>query len=197
MDTDTEPGGLPGESVTVDQVIALNLRHWRRAAGLTQEELGQRLGWSSANVSAVERSAAEGRERRRFDAQMLAEMALALGVPLTALFLPPPGDGADARYAITVQGAPLGMARYMELCVMPDSDADSAVMDAYRDRFNTAMTRYLSPEWAAQAAGYLRGVRSPEDRRELAARLRDRERALLETAAEIRDLYGAIMEGEP
>lgn len=190
---DTEPGELPAELVTVDQIVALNLRHWRRVAGLTQDELGRRLGWSAANVSAAERSAAEGRERRRFDAQAMTEMALALGVPLTALFLPPEDDTISARYVITgTHGRERSMAEFTELCVMPDSDEDTEVMNGYRTRFNAAMTRYLSPGWAAKAAGYLRDVLRPETFRELAARLRDRERELQGAAAEFRELYEAI-----
>ena len=187
---------IPAELVIVDQIVALNIRHWRRAAGMTQEELGQKIGWSAANVSAAERSAAEGRERRRFDAQTLAELALALGVPLTALFLPLPGDEIDTRHVITgPEGREYSMAQYMELCVMPDSDEDTRAMNGYRDRFTTAMSRYLAPEWAAQASTWLSEARSPAARADLAGLLHDRELALLETAAELRELSRAIMEG--
>ena len=76
--------GIPAVPVTADQIVALNLRHWRRAAGMTQEEAGARLGWSDKNLSAAERSWDADRDRRRFDAQTLTEMALALGVPVAA-----------------------------------------------------------------------------------------------------------------
>src|ERR1700690_800863 len=98
---DSRPGGPPAEQVTVDQLVALNIRHWRNAAGLTQADLGGRLGWSAANVSAAERSADPARDPRRFDAQTLTEIALALGVPLAALFLPPGDDGERACYLFT------------------------------------------------------------------------------------------------
>src|SRR5450755_4005243 len=92
---------LPAEHVTIDQIVARNMRHWRRTAGMTQEELGARLGWSDRNVSAAELSSDEKRDRRRFDAQTLANLSLALCVPLIAFFLPPDDDGFPARYIFT------------------------------------------------------------------------------------------------
>lgn len=191
-----DPKDIPVEPVTADQVVALNMRYYRRVAGLTQGELGQKLGWSAANVSAAERSSAEGRDRRRFDAQTVVEIALAIGVPLTALFLPPQADGIEARYVITgPEGSLYDMAEYMELCVMPDSDEDTPATNGYRDRFTTAMSKYLAPRWAAQAATWLSESRTPAARADFAGRLRDRELALLETAAELREMSDAIMEG--
>ena len=87
--------------VTIDQIVAMNMRYWRRAAGMTQEDLGFRLGWSAANVSAAERSAEEGRDRRRFDADTLTALSLVIGVPLHAFFFPPGDDGDGKRYVFT------------------------------------------------------------------------------------------------
>lgn len=146
---DNSPDGPPVEQVTVDQLVALNIRHWRAVAGLTQAELGKRLGWSAANVSAAERSVSDDRDRRRFDAQTLAELALALGVPLAALFLPPPDDGERAAYRFTAGGKSHGMGELMELVVMPDATWTSPVMEAYRQRFNAAARRAATgPAWA-------------------------------------------------
>lgn len=145
---DNSPEGPPAERVTVDQLVALNIRHWRVVAGLTQAELGERLGWSAANVSAAERSVSDGRDRRRFDAQTLAEIALALGVPLAALFLPPPDDGERASYQFTAGGRTWGMGDLMELIVMPDTIGTSPLTEAYRERFQAAAMRGGSgPAW--------------------------------------------------
>lgn len=191
---------LPPQAVTADQIVAINMRHWRRAGGMTQEELGRRLGWTAANVSAAERSSDPARETRRFNAETLIELALALSVPVTALLLPPPGDETESRYILKrSEGPSITMADFMELVVMPDRDENEdeiRVMDGYRRRFNDAMKRYLAPDWASEAAGYLRKVRSAEDRREMAARLADREKDLLAAAAEMRELHQALAEDE-
>lgn len=170
---DSSPDGPPAEKVTVDQLVALNIRHWRNAAGLTQAGLGERLGWSAANVSAAERSVDPARDARRFDAQTLTELALALGVPLAALFLPPDDDGERASYRITASGRTWDMGDLMELVVMPDATDDSPLLEAYRARFNAAAHRAatgpayerLVSRWAAgnpgireAAAGELRDV---------------------------------------
>jgi transcriptional regulator with XRE-family HTH domain len=145
---DSRPSGLPAEQVTIDQVVALNVRHWRRAAGLTQAQLGERLGWSDAVVSAAERSVAASRDPRRFDAQTLAELSLALGVPLAALFLPPPDDGERASYRFTAGGRTRSMGELMELVVMPDTVDDSPLLVAYRERFEAAAKRVAGgPAW--------------------------------------------------
>lgn len=184
--------GIPVVPVTADQVVALNLRHWRRAAGMTQEEAGARLGWSAANVSAAERSWDADRDRRRFDAQTLTEMSLALGVPLAAFFLPPPDDETGARYRISAGDRHYGMGDIMTLVVMPDNDDDTEVMTAYRERFNAAARRYLEPEWAAVAGRLLGDGASPDARADMAARLEDERAGLLRAAELLGDLAAGI-----
>lgn len=181
---ETTPGdGTPApEHISLDQLVAMNMRHWRKAAGKTQEEFGRLLGWSAANVSAAERSADGGRDRRRFDAQTLGEIALALGVPLTALFLPPE-DGA--RYVFTAGGTAYGMGDLVELLVMPDSDDDSPVVNAYRVRFQAAADRYLTPDWGTEVARWLRGAEPAQVRAERAASLRAAQAQLAAIAAAI------------
>ena len=71
--------GLPERHVTFSQVVAYNMAHYRRAAGLSQEQFGVRLGgWSAASVSAAERSW-DGRRVRKFDADEVARIARAAG----------------------------------------------------------------------------------------------------------------------
>jgi len=189
---------IPAAEVTADQIVAANMRYWRRAAGLTQEEFGRRIGWKPANVSAAERSADDTRDRRRFDAQTLAELALALGLPIAALFLPPPGDGTEARYEIAASdGNRYAMADVMELLVMPDSGEESALMDAYRARFGDAARTYLDPEWAGIVARWLKAAGSPAQAADQAARLRARRDDLLRAAAEFGSLADAIDPGSP
>jgi len=193
VDTDTET-----RRVTIDQIIAMNMRQWRRAAGMTQEQLGERLGWSAANISAAERSAEEGRDRRRFDGDTLAALALTIGVPLHAFFLPPDDDGAGKRYVFTPppgfeeNGGEGSMRELTELLVMPDSDDNSRVMQAYRYRFEMAAEQYLDDKWARFVGQLVRGLETAEARSVRAAHLRARRAELLKTAGELGDLADAI-----
>jgi hypothetical protein len=68
------------------------------------------------------------------------------------------------------------------------------VFELYRERCNAAAARYLEPEWAAAVGRWTRGARTPAVRADLAARLRDREQALTDAAAELGRLAGAIEE---
>lgn len=160
--------------LAMDQLVAINVRYWRRQAGLTQPELGRRVGLSAANVSAIEQSAKEGQERRRLDAQALAGFCIALGVPLAALFLPPPDEGDGVRYQFTAGGRHYGMDDLMEYVVMPDTVTSTEVMEAYRERFNAAGRRAargarwmdLVARWGA--GGAVRARRASELRRQAA-----------------------------
>lgn len=185
------PAPPPVVNMTVDQVVAVNLARFRRAAGMTQGELGAHLGWSAANVSAAERSADAARERRRFDAQTVAELSLALGIPLAAFFLPPPGDGTDADYSLTVGGKSWTMGDFMSFVVMIDNDDDTGQAEAYRNAYRDAAVHYLDPEWAARVAGYFTG-QSAEQRAELAALLREDRDAALRSARRLGELADAI-----
>jgi transcriptional regulator with XRE-family HTH domain len=182
----------PTRPLTLNEVTAANILLYRNASGLTQRELGARLGWSNVSVSEAERSR-DGRIHREFDAAELAALAWALGVPLVALFLPPPGDDGAGRY----QAGPvmLDAAELMAALVMPDSDDDTPAMQAYRDRFNALAGRWLSPEWAAAAARWTGADDTAPDERALAAaRYRDRAATLRQLAAED-DQTAAAMEG--
>lgn len=185
-------------NVTIDQIVAMNMRYWRREAEMTQEELGELLGWSAANVSAAERSADEGRDRRRFDAGTLTSLSLALGIPLVALFFPPVDDGPEKRYVFPALpgnrdgDTELDMADLLEFVVMPDSDDDSELVDAYRRRFTAVVSDYLDAKWAREAARWLKVTESGEQRAARAAHLRNRRAELLRTAVELGDLADAI-----
>jgi transcriptional regulator with XRE-family HTH domain len=195
VDTQRDDTGTPPvREITVNQVVAWNAARYRRSAGLTQEQIGARIGWSGESVSQAERSFQPASRTREFDAQSLTALALALGVPLTALFLPPADDGAAARYVISAGGARYGMKEYMALAVTPDGDDDTPAFELYRERFNAAAGRYLEPEWAAAVGRWTRGARSPAMRADLAARLRDTRQALLDGAAEVGRLADAITE---
>src|SRR5690348_15766941 len=63
----TRHGELPVRVVSVNDVVSLNLGYFRKAAGLTQQELADRIGWLKQVVSTAERSW-EGRRSRNFTA---------------------------------------------------------------------------------------------------------------------------------
>jgi transcriptional regulator with XRE-family HTH domain len=174
---DTDPGGnLPAEHLTIDQLVARNMRRWRNAAGLTQDELGARLGWTgpraAANVSAAERSADPTRDARRFDAQTLTELSLALSVPLIALFFPPEDDGEQVSYVFSEPQGERDMGDLMGLVVMTDSDDDQPVMEAYRERFRAAVHHYLDEKWRPEVAAWLAQIEERQLRADRAERMR-------------------------
>ncbi len=95
---------LPARQISINQLAGFNLAYFRKSAGLTQEELGKRLGgWTKVAVSAAERSW-DGKRIRKFDADELAAIAVVLGIPLIALFLPPPDTGITMRYVVKFPG---------------------------------------------------------------------------------------------
>lgn len=143
--------------VTPDQVAAWNMAYWRKKAGLTQRELGERIGWTHGAVSDAEKTWS-GEGTRKFTAPLLLALAAALEVPLTALLLPPEDAGA---YEIAIDG---GTAALMEL-IMPDLDAETPVLEAYRGRVRRAALEWLKPDFAAGISGLLGLI----DDKELAA----------------------------
>jgi transcriptional regulator with XRE-family HTH domain len=175
---------------TLDQVVAWNIAWYRRAADMTQQELGRELGWPKNRVSEAERSW-DGKRTREFNAQLLADLATALGVPLLALFLPP--YEPDASYLFPAPGGRdlLGMDDLMWL-VMPDAGGTTPAMNAYRNRFQAAVTRHLDDDWAREVASWLEKA---EDKRLLAdraERLAARARELRGAARELQELADAI-----
>jgi len=173
-------------------LIGYNVAFFRQASALTQEQLGERLGWTNVAVSAAERSWS-GKRVRKFDADEVLALALALSVPLIALFLPPLDDGDPDFYAFAgPKGGLNDMGDLVALAVMPDSEDDEPPMDAYRDRLRAAVTRYMDPQWAEELAGWLRKIDSDEALDDRAERLRARQAELRQAAEELGDLASAI-----
>lgn len=176
--------------VTPDQVAAWNMAYWRKKAGLTQEQLGKRIGWTYTAVSEAEKTWDSGRIRK-FNAPLLLSLAAALGVPLTALLLPPEDTGP---YEITLGG---GTTALMEL-IMPDLDAETPVLEAYRERMRRAAVAWLAPDLAADVSRLLGVIDDGELAAVTAARLRAVAAdagAVLEGLKVLGDLAGRLEEG--
>ena len=203
MDTENgrppDPDELPGEHKTVNQIVARNIACYRKAAGLTQEELGELLGGrSKRNISADERSW-DGGHTREFNAHELAALAAALDVPIGAFFLPPEDDGVTVRYEFHLhdQGsACMGMGDLMAM-VMPDSDSGSRAMDAYRRRLTAAVRDYMGPRWSKEAEHWTESITEPELRAEAAGELREEREVLLRIAARHARVIKTYEPGEP
>jgi transcriptional regulator with XRE-family HTH domain len=175
---------LPGVHKTVNQVIAWNIAYYRKAAGITQAELGERTGRAKRNISADERSW-DGERTREFNAAELAALSAALGVPIGAFFLPPEDDGVTVRYLFRPHGKEpdcLGMGDLMAM-VMPDSQDDSRAMDAYRRRLTAAVRQYMAPVWSDEVARWMAAMTEEEIDAEAADELRAEREVLLRIAA--------------
>lgn len=145
---DPSAGGrarLPRRRISLSQLAAYNLAAYRKAAGLSQQEFGERMGgWSAASVSAAERSW-DSRRIRKFDADELVRIAAVLGVPLAALFVPPEDSGTAVHYVLDPPlpgetGAELS-ALLPHLVTDYSSEPGSPVMDEYRRRLIAAGIR--------------------------------------------------------
>jgi hypothetical protein len=179
-----DPDELPGVHKTVNQIVAWNIACYRRAAGITQEQLGELIGRTKRNVSADERSW-DGGHTREFNASEIAALAAALDVPVGAFFLPPEDDGRTVRYLWhphDVDPDCLDMGDLMAM-VMPDSGSDSRAMEAYRRRLREAVSRYMGPLWSREAEHWTEDITEPELRAEAAEELRAEREALLRIAA--------------
>jgi transcriptional regulator with XRE-family HTH domain len=157
-ENDTERDASPPVVlITVNQVVAWNIAWFRREAGMTQQELADRLGWPQNKVSEAERSVT-GRRTREFDADTLIYLAGALGVPLNALFLPPLDDRRQAVYEFRPRGLgqALGMTDLLSAVLYGDPEDRSGVMEAYRDRILGAVGKYHGDDWREIVAGWLK-----------------------------------------
>jgi transcriptional regulator with XRE-family HTH domain len=160
---------LPERRVTLNMLVGYNMTFFRKAAGLTQEELGTRLGWTNVAVSAAERSW-DGKRLRKFDADELASIAQALHVPISALFLPPEDDLRDCRYVVAGDDSAPADMRTLLSYAMSDPPGDSSPsMAAYEQRYVTAVRKYFDSRVTEAVATRLK-MRVLEE--ELAARLR-------------------------
>jgi transcriptional regulator with XRE-family HTH domain len=130
--TVSDTADLREHKLTINQLVGYNIAWYRKAAGLTQVELGERLGgWTKVAVSAAERSQV-GKRVRKFDADELVTLARALGVPVIALFLPPEDAGTARRYVLDGPGFPELTTLLPD--IVPVGDGDSPGMAAYRQR---------------------------------------------------------------
>lgn len=176
--------GSPARPVTVNQAVAWNMARWRRAAEMTQDQLGARLGWTGAAVSDAERSWS-GQRTRQFDADLIAGLATALGIPVVALLLPPPGC------TFRIPGGHLGGTELTRVLI-PDNDEDTPVMGEYRDAWNSAVLALarddpgqerLVARWTGDTAGR---------RAEVAAVMRAEREELLKAAGKSAARLGRI-----
>jgi transcriptional regulator with XRE-family HTH domain len=131
--TQGQRADLPVRRVTVNSIVALNMAYFRKAADLTQEELGERIGWGKSVVSTAERSS-DARRVRSFSAEDLIAISTALGIPMAALFLPPEDHGTAVRYVLDGPGHKNLEVTDLLAYVSPAYGGDSPVMDAYRKR---------------------------------------------------------------
>jgi transcriptional regulator with XRE-family HTH domain len=209
----TEGGGDPGHSArfteddggpikmpsTVNQIVAYNVAYWRKAAGLTQEELGAELTkltghpWSKASVSAAERSWDGSRRARKFDADELLAICCALEIPLVALFLFPADDGIAARYEATYgpdteYGATSrDMLGYLAPSFRPDDD-DGPLLYQFHDRFEALVDQHFGEgHYAAEVNPYLQSENRSHDER-----LRARQQHLKEQARVLRSVVSEV-----
>ncbi len=202
MDTDAEnkpgtEGTLPGRVVTVNQVVAWNLAHYRQAAGWTQRQLAAALGWSEGKVSDAERSWHSGKTRE-FNAQELAVIAVALGIPVMALLLPPAADGRDETLSITLPGGrAIGMAGYMAAAVAPDPASAAPASDAYRRAYASAVRRYLPPELHELGERWVSRMDSPSAVAEAVARTRRMQGDAARLAEELGQMVAGMEKGTP
>lgn len=150
--------GLPERHVTMSQLVAYNMAFFRKAAGLDQKEFGQLVGWSAASVSAAERSW-DSKRVKKFDADEITLVAAVLGLPLTAMFLPPEDHGTAVHYVIDMLAQHAGQLAYVFLpqifpLLSPLDVAVNPVVAAYQNRVIPLTTREPEPEdelWQAKA----------------------------------------------
>ena len=132
------PGRLPERALTMSQLVAYNMSVFRKASGLSQQELGERLGgWSATSVSAAERSW-ESKRIKVFDADDIVKIADALSVPLIALFLPPEDHGTAVRYVLSSPDRRDKDLKHLLDMILTWPDSDSPSMQEFRRRLMAA-----------------------------------------------------------
>jgi transcriptional regulator with XRE-family HTH domain len=191
--TMSDYSGLPGVHVMADQIVAANVRYYRRHAGMTQKELGDMIGLSDKNISAIELSARPGAPARRFNADDLVRIAVAFRIPVTALLLPPEDDGISVRYLIHPEGAEcLSMPDFLPyLDSEPDPGDDSPAARAYARRLASAR----APDAAEAMAAARQASQSGLARAGLLERVGRHRSALAEMIADL-DGQAEVIAGE-
>jgi transcriptional regulator with XRE-family HTH domain len=140
--------------VTMNQIVAWNMAWYRHEAKMTQQDVGEYLGWTARTVSEAERSWESGRTRE-FDAQLLTDLAIIFGVPVVAFFLPPEGEDAEGLHFADPAGDPRSMTDLMWLAMHDLGEDEHPALTAYRRRLRAAHSRYLDAHWAEESARYL------------------------------------------
>lgn len=189
---------MPVRTLTANQVVAWNLARYRKAAQLTQAELGALIGWTAAAVSDAERSWKGGRTRE-FDAHALTLIALALGIPVLGLLLPPEGDGQEEAWEMDAgpgRGR-IGMAGYLSDALIPDGpdepEGDGSALEEYARRYGRSVDAYIpDPVRNARAMRWMRARHPRAVLAEFAGRLRRQQSAAADAAAFAGDLAAAI-----
>jgi len=185
---------LPETELSVNQVVAANIRTFRIAAGLTQKQLGEMVGLSHENVSNMERSAEPGRTRRQFDADLIAAFALAIGVPVTAFFLPPADDGTTTRYvAVAADQLTADMRTLFDIATTEPADGTPAAR-AYVDRLRLAISVYASPLPGGELSRYFEDLTTEEQRAAALERVRQQLPALRSVVADLDRLETSLSE---
>lgn len=183
---------LPRRVITPGMLAAYNMTRWRKAAGMTQEQLGKELGgWTKKAVSAAEKSW-EGTRVRKFDADLIADLAAVFRIPIPAFFLPPGDDGETVTYVIEGSDGPVPMGEYFALLWPdPDWEADSPAAVAYQQAVISATAKYTDPEEAtADLAAAVSGLAAAG---QLEAVLR-RARAVRGQLEDLSPLIGMLLE---
>jgi transcriptional regulator with XRE-family HTH domain len=141
---------LPVRRLTVNAVVAINMAFFRKALGMTQEELGDLIGWGKSVVSTAERSW-EAKRVRNFTADDLISIADALGIPLAGLFLPPEDDGVAFRYVLEVPGAGERPLKNLLPAVLAGLEGNTPALEAFRQRLVAAGAAWM-PDVIADAS---------------------------------------------
>ncbi len=139
-----QPGPL-----SAGNIVALNLKRARELRGLSQAEAGELLGdylrnpWSTATVSAAERSWERGPERS-FTANELDGFSRAFRLPVLWFLLPPHREEADGR--------PLPQRWVRRLLWSDSSELQDHVEELARDRRAAALAGLMDSAEDALAA---------------------------------------------
>lgn len=148
---DQRATGLPERRVTPNMLVGYNMARWRQAMGLTQEQLGERLGgWGKTAVSAAERSW-DGKRVRQFDADLVVRLAAIFGVPISALYMPPPEDKVTVLYVVDTGDGVVRMSDFfvVYLLAVPDfSYVGNPAAHAYDEVLVAAVAKYAG-SWLA------------------------------------------------
>lgn len=144
-DADGEEAQLPEHRITGNMLVSYNLAYFRKAAGLSQMELGERLGWTNVAVSAAERSW-DGKRVRKFNADEIVRLARIFGVPVPAMFMPPADDGDACRYIVDTGDGDMAVGEFFVSAVAESGFGSSTLPgQAYANDLITAMAKYTDP----------------------------------------------------